>query len=75
MPRWRSPARWRKAADESEHVFYLTVEELEALSEALFEFLAPRYRERLTDPSSRPPGAIAVELLLLTYPVEPPPRP
>ena len=69
------PARWRKAADESEHVFYLTVEELEALSEALFEFLAPRYRERLTDPSSRPPGAIAVELLLLTYPVEPPPRP
>ncbi len=68
------PARWRKAAAESEQIIYLTVEELEALSEELFEFITARYRERLTDPSARPPGAIAVELLLLTYPVASAPK-
>jgi predicted ArsR family transcriptional regulator len=68
------PARWRKAAGESEQIIYLTVQELEALNEELFEFLTPRYGERLTDPSARPPDAIAVELLLLTYPVTPAPK-
>jgi DNA-binding transcriptional ArsR family regulator len=67
------PRRWRQAADESEYIFYLTAEELEALSEDLFRLLAPRFRERLTDPSTRPPGAVAVEMLVLSYPVEPVP--
>jgi DNA-binding transcriptional ArsR family regulator len=70
------PRKWRQAADESELIFYLTAEELEDLSEELFRLLVPRYRERLTDPSTRPPGAIAVEMLVLSYPVEPaPPEP
>lgn len=68
------PKRWRSAADESQHTFYLTVEEFEDLNEELFELLVPRFRERLTDPSKRPPGAVAVEMLLFSYPIEPPPE-
>ncbi|MHB8246742.1 MAG: helix-turn-helix domain-containing protein [Acidimicrobiales bacterium] len=67
------PKAWQKAAGESEHVFYLTVEELEALSAELLAFLLPRYRERLTDLAARPAGAIPVELLLFTYPIAAPP--
>ncbi len=67
------PTEWREAASDSEYVFYLTVEELEALNRELFAFLAPRMRERLTDPARRPPGAIPVEMLVLSYPIEPPP--
>ncbi len=71
--RGKYPRPWREAAEESQYVFYLTAEELDALSEELYRLLAPRFRERLTDPSTRPPGAIAVEMLVLSYPVEPAP--
>lgn len=66
------PRAWRRAANDSEYVFYLTVEELEQLNRELFAFLAPRVRERLTDPSTRPPGALPIEMLLLAYPMEAP---
>lgn len=66
------PERWRKAADESEHIIYLTADELEALNEKLLALVLPQYRERLTDPSVRPPGAVPVEVLTLTFPLEPP---
>jgi DNA-binding transcriptional ArsR family regulator len=67
------PRRWREAADDSEFVFYLTVEELEQLNEELLAFLLPRCRERLTDPSLRPPGSVPVEMLVFSYPMNLPP--
>ena len=63
------PKRWRTAATDSEHVFYVTLEEFEALNDELHQLLTARFRERLTDPSTRPEGAIPVELLLYTYPI------
>lgn len=67
------PKRWQKAAGDSEYVFYLTVEELEALNEELTVLLLPRFRERLTDPRTRPEGSVPVELLVFSYPIAPPP--
>ncbi len=64
---------WRDAAGSSESVIYMTAPELEELNQELLALVLPRYRERLTDPSLRPPDALPVELLLLTYPIGPPP--
>lgn len=69
------PKRWRDAAGDSEYLFYLTVEELEALNEELSALLLPRFRERLTDPASRPAGSVPVEMLVFSYPITPPPEP
>jgi DNA-binding transcriptional ArsR family regulator len=66
------PVRWRKAVGDSDHVFWVTAEELEALNEELLSLLVPRFRERLTDPALRPDGALPVELLTFTFPVAPP---
>jgi DNA-binding transcriptional ArsR family regulator len=66
------PKRWQKAAVDSEWALYLTVDELEQLEREVSELLLPRFRERLTDPSTRPAGAAPVELLLFAYPVAPP---
>lgn len=67
------PKRWRDAVGDSEYVFYLTVEELEALNEELTALLLARFRERLTDPATRPEGSVPVEMLLFSYPIAPPP--
>ena len=67
------PRRWREAADDSEYLFYLTPEELKQLNKELFTLLMPRSRERLTDPSQRPPGAVPVEMLIMSFPVQLPP--
>ena len=67
------PLRWREAVGDSEYVFYLTVGELEGLNERLTALLLPFLRERLTDASARPPGAIPVEMLVISYPIAPPP--
>ena len=66
------PAEWRRAAEDSEFVFWLTPDELAAMGEELVDLLLPRFRERLTDPSARPAGALPVEMLLLGYPIEGP---
>lgn len=63
------PPAWREAAVDDEHLFWLTAAELAALSKRLTAELLPLYRERLTDPSARPEGALAVELLVLGYPI------
>ena len=65
------PGEWREAADESEYVTYVTAEELTQVNKELHAVLA-RFRERLKDPARRPPGALPVETLLLSYPIEPP---
>jgi DNA-binding MarR family transcriptional regulator len=67
------PQRWRAASSESEFLFYLTVDELDQLNAELTALLLPRMRERLADPSTRPPGAVPVELLMFSYPISPPP--
>jgi len=63
------PPEWREAAGDSDFLFYLTVEELEQLNNELLAMLMPRFRERLTDPSQRPPGSVPVEMLVFSYPI------
>jgi len=67
------PPQWRDAADNSEFLLYLTAEELRQLNNELLNLLLPRFRERLANPAARPPGAVPVELLLLSYPIDAPP--
>ncbi len=68
------PSQWRRAAGESQHVFYVTAEELEALNDELLAFLLPRFRERLTGSSQRPAGSVPVEMLVFSYPMALPAR-
>jgi DNA-binding transcriptional ArsR family regulator len=67
------PRRWREAASDNEYVFYLTADELDQLHQELASLLMSRFSERLTDPSTRPPGAVPVEMLVVSYPIEMPP--
>lgn len=66
------PREWRSAADSSEYVFYLTAEELEQLDRDIHAILMPRYRERLAHPERRPAGALPVEMLIFSYPIQHP---
>jgi DNA-binding transcriptional ArsR family regulator len=63
------PLQWRDAAGDSELMFYMTAEELKQLNEELRDLVGPRFRERLTDPSLRPAGAVPVEMLIFSYPI------
>jgi DNA-binding transcriptional ArsR family regulator len=67
------PRQWQDAADSSQYMLYLTAGELEQLSQELTALLVPRFLERITDPSRRPPGSVPVEMLLLSYPIGLPP--
>lgn len=67
------PREWREAADDSDYLTYLTPQELMQVKNELHAVLE-RFRNRLADPAKRPPGALPVETLLLSYPIEPPPR-
>ncbi len=64
------PRAWREAAGDSEYIFYLTAEELNELKTEVAELLAPRFLERLTDPSTRPADAVPVEMLVFAYPIQ-----
>jgi DNA-binding transcriptional ArsR family regulator len=66
------PREWREAAEDSDYLTYVTAEELNQVNKELHAVLA-RFWERLQDPAKRPPGALPVETLLLSYPIEPPP--
>lgn len=66
------PREWHEAADDSDYLTYVTPEELEQLNQELHAVLE-RFWDRLADPAKRPPGALPVETLLLSYPIEPPP--
>jgi hypothetical protein len=68
--RSRYPRRWKDAAQDSEYVFHLTVEELEQLSRDLDAILMPLFQKRMADPSKRPPASVPVQLLLLSHPIE-----
>lgn len=62
------PKAWQDAAGESEYAFFMTAEELDQLNTELYQLLLPRFRERLADPSLRPPGSVPVEMVVLSYP-------
>jgi predicted transcriptional regulator len=64
------PRRWQDAAEDSEYVFHLTVEELEQLGKDLTAILMPLFQKRMADPSKRPAGSVPVQLLLLSHPME-----
>lgn len=68
------PLRWRQAAGESDFLFHVTADELEALNRELVAFLLPRFQDRLTDLSRRPAGSTPVEMLVFSYPVALPDR-
>jgi len=65
------PRKWLEAADDSEYLSYVTAEELQQVKQELHAVLE-RFRDRLADPAKRPPDALLVETLLLSYPIEPP---
>jgi len=67
------PREWRDAAGSSESIIYLTPAELDELGDEVLALVLPRFRERLTDPALRPPGAVPVEILMLAYPISLPP--
>jgi DNA-binding transcriptional ArsR family regulator len=69
---WRrtDPPEWQDAANFAQSVAWLAVEELAALNEALTEIIARR-RERLEDPSKRPPGARRIRIFAWAVPAEP----
>jgi predicted ArsR family transcriptional regulator len=76
LEHWRDsrsnyPREWRDAATHSESVMWVTAQELEEFNRELLELMMSRFRERRTDPSTRPEGALPVETLLFNYPVSP----
>ncbi|MBO0803066.1 MAG: helix-turn-helix transcriptional regulator [Nocardiopsaceae bacterium] len=66
------PREWRKATADDDYMSYVTADELKELSDEL-QALLTRFHDRLEDPSKRPPGAMLVETMLMSYPVDPPP--
>jgi DNA-binding transcriptional ArsR family regulator len=76
---WRStkasyPLEWRKAATDSQYLFYLTAPELQQLSSEVHEVLQRwvMLEGRFLDPSRRPAGSVPVEAMILAHPVAPP---
>lgn len=62
------PKAWQDAAGDSEYLFFVTAEELAQLNSELYALLIHRFEERREDPSSRPPGALPVQMLVLSHP-------
>jgi DNA-binding transcriptional ArsR family regulator len=77
---WRTtrrsyPTRWQAAAIDNQHVFFVTIEEIEELNREIEQLLLPRFRDRMADPSARPAGAVPVEMLVISYPMQHPGEP
>jgi DNA-binding transcriptional ArsR family regulator len=62
------PADWQRALPQAEHLSYLTPAEARRLAADLAEVLA-RHDDRIDHPERRPPGAMPVEILLVSYPL------
>jgi predicted ArsR family transcriptional regulator len=63
------PAEWEEAAQARQTLRFLTVEETAQVQREIGAIL-DRYIGRLTDPSSRPPGAVPVEIGVIAYPLD-----
>ncbi|MGO9784175.1 MAG: helix-turn-helix domain-containing protein [Streptosporangiaceae bacterium] len=68
------PPGWLEVLGESQRLRYLTLAEAAELQDQLRTVL-DRFPERNDNPAARPPGAMPVEMLLLSYPVLPPSAP
>ncbi len=66
------PREWRRAADSSDALVYLTAAELTALTRHT-EALLDAYHPRTSDPSLRPSGARPVAIVRLAFPETMPP--
>ena len=62
------PDKWKKALGESQSLRYVTAAEAEELEAELMAVL-DRFGERTDDPAARPPDALPVEYLILSYPL------
>jgi predicted transcriptional regulator len=62
------PKEWRDATRAMEDLVFLTADELREVSEQVVE-LTDRFRDRKADSSSRPEGALPVQLLFFGYPL------
>jgi predicted ArsR family transcriptional regulator len=62
------PPEWREAAESDETIWWVTPAELRELTERLAE-LVFAYRERLVDPTQRPPEVVPVEFLAFAFPM------
>jgi predicted ArsR family transcriptional regulator len=63
---------WRDAASNSDLVVWLTPQELAELSERLLTEFESLHLERSDNPSARPDGALPVEFLIYSFPMQPP---
>jgi predicted ArsR family transcriptional regulator len=61
------PEEWQEAMIFGDTALYLTAEELNELKEQLLA-LRDRYRDRMADPSTRPPGSRHVNFLHFAFP-------
>lgn len=65
------PVRWQEVTGASDFTLHVTPDELRALDEEITAILH-RYRDRIADPSLRPPDSLPIEVLLFAYPVAAP---
>ena len=65
------PRAWRRLTGPSDHLLYVTGDELKELQRRMEELLAA-YRPRLADPSRRPPDARGVQLIQFITTMEEP---
>lgn len=63
-------APWRHALSTSQFVVWLTPTETTDLLAELARLIQERYPDRLSDPSTRPPDAMAVEIILDAHPFD-----
>jgi DNA-binding transcriptional ArsR family regulator len=63
------PDEWREVTGTSDMTLYVTPEEMRALDEEIVEILF-RYRERIADPSKRPPGSRPLQFAGFVYPID-----
>lgn len=67
------PERWQKGLIASQSDTYLTADEAQRLQEQVITLLEP-YRDRILDPSLRPPGSQQFEFIAFGYPLTDPPE-
>ena len=63
------PPEWLAVTGQSQFVLYVTPDELRALDDEVTALLG-RFADRAADPSSRPPAARAIEVLLFAHPAD-----
>jgi DNA-binding transcriptional ArsR family regulator len=66
------PPEWEEAAEASDSLLYVTVDELREFNRKVVE-LAFEYLDRVREPSTRPAGSRPVEFLAFTFPLPPTP--